>query len=147
MTATLIWLACIQTAWPLFLDPADSAGGVADGYHTEVAGILQHDVATNQYVACVPQKYTLTALRVQGFNASSTSPWSNPLMLVRVHRFTRPGRTVTGFPEFGAFVGAFNTDDAANDANGDGLVTFGDFGRFFDAFGCRYLESGLVEGC
>ena len=73
--------------------------------------------------------------------------WSNSLSLVRAHRFTTPGRDVTGFREFGAFVRAFNTPDAANDANGDGLVSFYDFGKFVDAFGCRYLASGKVEGC
>jgi hypothetical protein len=139
VTATLIWLACVAIAWA----PSDPP---AVGYHVERAGVAVATVAANRYVICIPDKGVETEARVQGFNAAgSESPWSDPLVLERVHNFDADGSGVTGFPDLGRFVAAFNTTSADFDADGSGVVDFPDFGGFIGAFGYRYLASGLVE--
>ena len=108
---TLIWLACVMTTWT-------PASGAPDGYHTELAGVPGPDVATNEYIVCIPEEYVPTELRVQGFNADGSGPWSHPLLLKRVHDF-----------------------DAGED---DGVVGWPDFGKFITAFGDRYKPNGVV---
>ncbi len=117
MTATLIWLACVGVAWT-------HATGDVVGYNTETSIVSTSQVLatarvnTNQYRACAPMKYEPVAFRVQGFNAEGdTGPWSDPLVLARVHNF---------------------------DPDGDGVIGWLDWVRFVGAFGCRYRASGLA---
>lgn len=150
MNLTLIWLTCVAVAW-------SSSGGSVAGYHVEVGGALQADVATADAVACVPDLYTSTVVRVQAFDDDgNSSEWSGPLDLTRVHNFDCDGNGAAGFNEYGQFLQAFGKPvpwvdplDATIvcdfDADQDGVVGFGDFGRFIQAFGLYYKASGIAE--
>jgi len=138
MGSVLIWLSCVPILW------LSSSGPVA-GYHVDVGGTA-HDVVDASGVACVTEKYTPTYVAVQAFSAlGDTSVWSDSLMLERVHDFDSDDNGSVGFADFGAFSGAYGTQDERFDVDGNGWVGFPDFGRFVASYGCQYLESGLVE--
>ena len=108
---TLIWLACVATAWT-------AASGPVVGYHVKLGEALQPDVAAVQSEVCIPEKYTPTELRVQGFDAAgNVGEWSDPFVLERVHDF---------------------------DSDGDGILGIDDFARLYRDFGIRYLPSGVA---
>ncbi len=113
---TLIWLACVTAAWT-------PATGPVVGYHTKLGDVAGADVYTNQAAVCLLNKYEEMPFRVQGFDAGGeVGPWSDPLMLARVHDFDADG--ISGKP--------------------DGVVGWPDWSRFIGSFGCSYRASGVA---
>jgi len=78
-------------------------------------------LAVAQALVCVPDKYAEAPVRVAAMDAEGNlGPWSDPLVLERVHDF---------------------------DADGDGVVGWSDFGMFSQQAMRCYHPNGTIGGC